>query len=271
MKSKEVDYLKDRSSKLRLHCLEIANHAGDKAAHIGGALSCIDFIVTADYLWKFSSSKENLKSFILSKGHACLSLYALLADSGIIDLQSIKNTFELDGSKFLGHPCRNEDLGIVFSTGSLGNGMAHAAGMALENRLSNRNKSSPTICIVGDGECNEGIVWETFEFISNKNISNMIVFIDCNGWQQTQPSLYASDKYRSLYQRLNTYNFDLHFVDGNDHNALLSVLNKQEEKAKVILGITKKGKGFDLFEDNNDWHHGILTDHQYQNLINNIT
>ena len=111
-------------------------------------------------------------------------------------LEEVISTFEKNNSKFLGHPCRNPSIGISFSTGSLGNGLAHAAGKALF-RLKNssqRNHNIAVICIVGDGECNEGIIWETLEFISKKNINNLIIFIDCNGWQQTQESIYICDK-----------------------------------------------------------------------------
>ena len=119
------------SLKLRDKCLRIANSAGDNAAHIGGALSCIDFIACVDELYNISKNNESLRSIILSKGHACLALYALISKQGVISIDEIVDSFERDGSRFLGHPSRNLNLGIQFSTGSLGNGLAHAAGKAL--------------------------------------------------------------------------------------------------------------------------------------------
>ena len=120
-----------KSNSLRKIIVNIAKEAGEKAAHIGGALSCIDFISVVDEVYKISNSSSSLNSLVLSKGHACLSLYSLMAHSGIASLETILESFENDASDFLGHPCRNTNLGINFSTGSLGNGMAHALGLAL--------------------------------------------------------------------------------------------------------------------------------------------
>ena len=202
-------------------------------------------------------------SLVLSKGHACLSLYSLMAHSGIASLETILESFENDASDFLGHPCRNTNLGINFSTGSLGNGMAHALGLALfRSKKSNKN----VICILGDGECNEGIIWECFEFISKLKLSNLIIFIDCNGWQQTQTSIYAQDNYQSLFKRLKTFDLDVSLIDGHDHKLIHQEINKQTKTAKVIMGLTVKGKGYEIFENDNNWHHGVLTNSMYENL-----
>ena len=252
-----------KSKILREIVINIAKEAGEKAAHIGGALSCIDFISVADQIYGLSNSNLSLNSLVLSKGHACLSLYALIAHAGIASLENILKNFENDGSQFLGHPCRNTNLGINFSTGSLGNGLAHALGLAL---FRSRNNNSQVICILGDGECNEGIIWECFQFISQLKLSNLLIFIDCNGWQQTQASLYADDNYQSLFNRLKTYNIDVSIIDGHNHKLLHDEINTKSSLSKVILGITTKGKGYEIFENNNNWHHGILTNSMYDEL-----
>lgn len=186
-----------------------------------------------------------------------------MAHSGIASLETILESFENDDSDFLGHPCRNTHLGINFSTGSLGNGMAHALGLALfRSKKSNKN----VICILGDGECNEGIIWECFEFISKLKLSNLIIFIDCNGWQQTQTSIYAQDNYQSLFKRLKTFDLDVSLIDGHDHKLIHQEIKKQTKTAKVIMGLTIKGKGYEIFENNNNWHHGVLTNSMYDNL-----
>ena len=252
-----------KSNSLRKIIINIAKEAGEKAAHIGGALSCIDFISVVDDVYKISDSSSSLNSLVLSKGHACLSLYSLMAHSGIASLETILESFENDDSDFLGHPCRNTHLGINFSTGSLGNGMAHALGLALfRSKKSNKN----VICILGDGECNEGIIWECFEFISKLKLSNLIIFIDCNGWQQTQTSIYAQDNYQSLFKRLKTFDLDVSLIDGHDHKSIHQEINKQTKTAKVIMGLTIKGKGYEIFENDNNWHHGVLTNSMYDNL-----
>ena len=252
-----------KSNSLRKIILDIAKEAGEKAAHIGGALSCIDFISVVDEIYKISNSNSSLSSLVLSKGHACLSLYSLMAHSGIASLETILESFENDASNFLGHPCRNTNLGINFSTGSLGNGLAHALGLAL---FRSKRAKENVICILGDGECNEGIIWECFEFISKLKLSNLIIFIDCNGWQQTQPSIYAQDNYQSLFKRLKTFDLDVSLIDGHDHKLIHKEIIKQTKSAKVIMGLTIKGKGYEIFENDNNWHHGVLTNSMYENL-----
>ena len=253
---------------MRILILELALAGGDKAAHIGGALSCIDFLAVSNQIFRLSDSPSSMQSLVLSKGHACLSLYSLLIRSGIVNKEDVLNTFEKDGSLFLGHPCRCPEIGINFSTGSLGNGLAHALGLAIyRNQNSISISSKPVIAIVGDGECNEGLIWECLEFISQLRLPNLIVFVDCNGWQQTQESLYSNDKYESFYQRIKTYDISVFKVDGHNHREIYNALLSNESKSKVILGMTVKGKGFSQLEDINDWHHGILTQSMFEDLI----
>ena len=268
MKSSLKEQIKKRASKLRKICTLIAMGGGDNAAHIGGALSCIDFLVCADNIYNYSQSPKSMNSLILSKGHACLSLYSLFVDANFIDIEQVINNFEKDKSKFLGHPCRNKEIGISFSTGSLGNGLAHAAGKALY-RMRNQSEESlnlPVTCIVGDGECNEGIVWETLEFISKMQIKNIIIFIDCNGWQQTQKSIYSFDNYVSFVDRLSSFNFSIYELNGHNYEQMYNALEENSDKPKLIIGKTVKGKGYGIFEDNNDWHHGIITQSVFDNL-----
>ncbi len=256
---------------LRSTCLRIAVAGGDNAAHIGGALSCIDFIAIADSIYNFSSNAKSMQSLILSKGHACLAIYALLATSKITTIDEIIESFEKNGSRFLGHPCKHQDLGIMYSTGSLGNGLAYAVGQALHESKFKKDEASktPIVCIIGDGECNEGIVWETMEFISKLKLDNLIIFVDCNGWQQTQRCLYFKDDYKLLHMRFNTFNIDSYLIDGHDYDQINSVLNITSNKTKVILGKTIKGKGYELFENNNEWHHGILTKQHFDEIHSN--
>ena len=263
----KIKSLNSRSKELREICIQIGKEGGENAAHIGGALSCIDFMVSVDDIFNYSSSPKRLQSLVLSKGHACLSLYSLLIKSGIVNKEQLKSTFEKNNSKFLGHPCRNLEIGISFSTGSLGNGLAHAAGKALKRMNSEIENSLPITCIVGDGECNEGIIWETLEFINQKNISNLIIFIDCNKWQQTQKSIYSIDSYSSFTKRLSSYdNFDLYQINGNSHLEIQGCLNKKSKNTKLIIGKTIKGKGFGIFEDDNNWHHGVVTQAIYDQI-----
>jgi transketolase len=244
------------SVELRKLCLKLAFHAGDNAAHLGGALSCTDFISVILNIFDFKTP-ESFNSFILSKGHACLIFYASLIYNQVVTFDDVANSFEKDKSKFLGHPCKNEDVGILFSTGSLGNGLSHAAGMALYKKRT--GDISPVVAIVGDGECNEGIVWESLDFIARESLNNMIIFIDCNGWQQTQTSLLSTNNYNNLALRLESYPFAFQDLDGHSHQAISNFLITPSNKPKLILGRTVKGKGVSFAENNNQWHHSIMT------------
>ena len=264
----QLNLLESRSLKLRDICLQIGKEGGENAAHLGGALSCIDFIVGSDDIFDYSSSSKRLQSLVLSKGHACLALYSLMVEAGIVNIDQLKSTFEKNNSDFLGHPCRNLDFGISFSTGSLGNGLAHSAGKALRRMQSRELNHLPITCIVGDGECNEGIIWETLEFINQKKISNLIIFIDCNKWQQTQESIYSIDNYTSFTERLCSFkNIDVFQIDGNSHLEIKKTLETKNDLTKLIVGKTIKGKGFKIFEDDNNWHHGIVTQAIYDQII----
>ena len=251
---------------LRQLIVKLAYAAGNKAAHIGGALSCIDFIAVVDNIFHLDNPLA-LSSLVLSKGHACLSLYALMINNKISTFEEVSSTLEKDGSSFLGHPCRNMNLGIAFSTGSLGNGLAHAVGIALHRK--SISSTVPVFCILGDGECNEGIVWESFEFISRMRLSNMYIFVDCNSWQQTQNSLYLKDDYVGFFNRISSYEFNSIMIDGHDHSALISSLS-DSSLPTVIVGKTIKGKGVSFLEGNNDSHHMVLTQEAFDSAMHEI-
>ena len=251
---------------LREVIVKLAYAAGNNAAHIGGALSCVDFIAVVDNLFHLNNSQA-LSSLVLSKGHACLALYALMIKNGISSFEEISSSIEKDGSKFLGHPCRDINLGISFSTGSLGNGLAHAVGVALYRKSIGLEEH--VFCILGDGECNEGIVWESFDFISRMNLSNMYIFIDCNLWQQTQQSLYSRDNYSAFYKRISSFDFNAVMIDGHDHTALKSTLVNSSFPT-VIVAKTVKGKGVSFLEGNNDSHHMILTQEALDSALHEV-
>jgi transketolase len=263
-----TDHISSFTSARRLRELivKLAYSAGNKAAHIGGALSCIDFISVVDNAFSLDNPVA-LSSLVLSKGHACLALYALMIKNGICSFEEISSTIEDDGSKFLGHPCRDTSLGISFSTGSLGNGLAHAVGVALHRK--SISSDVPVFCILGDGECNEGIIWESFEFISRMRLSNMYIFIDCNAWQQTQESLYLEDSYTSFYNRIRSYDFNSFMIDGHDHSAIKSTL-VDSLLPTVIVAKTIKGKGVSFLEGNNDSHHMVLTNEAFDSALSEV-
>ena len=160
-KINDINKIKNFSIELKKNILEMAFSAGASSSHFGGALSIVEIISTLfSYKMKLKKDNPNWEDrdrFILSKGHACLAYYAALCEIGFISKNELK-TFEKDDSNLLGHPVINKKLGIDFSNGSLGMGLSLGIGVAIS--LKKKNKKNNVYVILGDGECNEGSVWE---------------------------------------------------------------------------------------------------------------
>jgi len=252
--------------------LDISLVAGAKSAHIGGALSSVDlFSVLLNGIANFNSSnfKEDSRDrIILSKGHACLVLYASLIELGIIKKNQLKN-FEGDNSDFAGHPIRNKNFGIEFSSGSLGMGLSYAVGLSIAFKRKKMNNK--VFAIIGDGECNEGVVWEAIMSINHFNLNNLIILVDKNNFQQTG-SINDIMKNESLARKFNSFGINSVEIDGHDHKIIFEKLKESisSQKPSAIIAKTTKGHGFKLFENNNNWHHAILTSEIYKKLIEEI-
>ena len=170
------------SKNIRKNILHTAMMAGSSSAHIGGALSLAEIIsVLFEDKIKKSKTKE-IKKLILSKGHACLVLYSALKQFKFLTQKEL-NSFEKNGSILLGHPVRNIPKGIEYSSGSLGMGLSYSAGLSHGYNLN--DISHELFVILGDGECNEGSVWEAAMTISHHKLKNISVILDVNGFQQT--------------------------------------------------------------------------------------
>ncbi len=265
----EIDNIKKLSKKLRKNILFMAKAGGSHAAHIGGALSIVDVLSTlfSNY-FVIKKNSEDRDRFILSKGHACLVLYAILYEKQFIN-ESDLETFEQSGSDLLGHPVKNKKIGIDFSTGSLGMGLSLATGVAIS--LKKKNIRRNVYVVLGDGECNEGSVWESAMLIPNLNLKNIIAIIDNNNFQQTG-SLDEILKNRNLGEKWRSFGWSVYEIDGHNINEIIDCLNKIVKSEKPILVIAKtiKGKGVSLFENNNNWHHSILTQKLYDESIKEI-
>ena len=252
------------AKEIRKKILLTAYGSEARGCHFGGALSCVDFISVL--LEKYTINQaisQNSARIVLSKGHACLCLYALLNHTGNISDEEL-GKFETEGSYLAGHPIRNIDNQIYFSTGSLGIGLANAVGQALYLRRRHGEISPKVIAIVGDGETSEGIVYESLCMASKLNLSNLIVFIDKNNLQQTGKTENISGglQINLLAEACgaNTINID----DGNNHTQITDALSKMNnDKFNCIIGTTVKGKGVSFMENNNDWHHNKLTEEDF--------
>jgi|TARA_B110000438_G_C15820656_1_gene654315 transketolase len=269
---KQLDEINKFSLNIRRNILDMALSAGSSSAHLGGALSIAD-IVSVLFSFKMKLNKSDSLDpdrdrFILSKGHACLAYYAALSEMGYI-LKEELNTFEKNNSNLLGHPVINKKLGIEFSNGSLGMGLSLGIGVALS--ALKKKKSFKVFVVVGDGECNEGSMWEAAMAAPNFKLNNLHVIIDRNNFQQTGSNKEIMDL-GNLKNKWETFGWDAVELNGNNHKELLNYFSQSDKinKPKAIIANTIKGKGFSFFENDNNWHHAVLTKSLYDQAINEL-
>lgn len=258
------------SNKLRKKILDTAYHAGAKSAHIGGALSLAD-IISVLYSKGFIKYSKNPKwadrdRFILSKGHACLAYYALLYLLNYLDEKDLE-LFETDGAALLGHPIMNLDKGIEFSTGSLGMGLSIGIGQAIA--ALRKKKDYQIYVIMGDGETNEGSVWEAAMAAPNFKLKNLNIIVDKNNYQQTG-STEIIMKNDNLSKKFLSFGWEVIEIDGHNHSELEKAFNHKSNSPKAVIANTIKGKGFTFSENNNSWHHAILTKSVYEEALKEI-
>jgi transketolase len=262
------------SINLRITMLNMALEAGAASSHFGGALSMVEIISTL-FSHKMKLKKINDSDwdkrdrFILSKGHACLAYYAALHEIGVISKKELK-TFEKDNSSLAGHPVKNKNIGIEFSNGSLGMGLSIGIGLAISSKK--RKKPFNTYVILGDGECNEGSVWEAAMSAPKFELDNLNAIVDRNNFQQTGSNTEIMNL-SNLSQKWESFGWDVEEFDGHDLNKLINYFDKNNnnnKKPKVLIANTIKGKGFSFSENNNMWHHSVMTKTIYEQAIKEI-
>ena len=250
-----INFLKEKARILRIEILKMLTEAG--SGHTGGSLSAAD-IATALYFYKMRHNPKDPKwkerdRFILSKGHAAPLLYAALALSGYFDKQLLK-TLRKVGSPLQGHPCSKTLPGVEISTGSLGQGLSIANGIAMGLKLD--GLSSRVYCLLGDGEIQEGQVWEAAMTAAHYRLDNLCAIIDNNGLQIDG---HCSDV-MSIEPIVNKWEaFGWHVIDinGHDMKAILNAFNEAERvksKPTMIVARTVKGKGVSFFEGKVQYH-----------------
>jgi len=247
--------LKKISDEIRKLCLKAIYYAN--SGHPGPSLSCIDILVTLyfsemRYNPKFSNWNQRDR-FILSKGHAAPALYAVLAKAGFIKESEVLNLRKLR-SPLQGHPISYKVPGIEISTGSLGQGISVAEGLAIGGKIS---KSKYNVyCLVGDGELQEGQVWESFLRIGNKKLDNLCIIIDRN-YMQSEGSTEEIIPLEPLNLKLRSFNFNVIEIEGHNFRELLSAFSefkKEKNKTTVIIAHTVKGKGVYFMENQKEYH-----------------
>ena len=260
MIEKEIENSKIFAKNLKFNILELAYYAGSSSSHFGGALSIVDIVSVIFSNYYVNDSKKK-NQFILSKGHACLAYYAALHQVGMIEKEELK-TFEKDDSNLLGHPVINKDLGIDFSNGSLGMGLSIGIGIALAYKKKKRERK--VFIILGDGECNEGSVWEAAMAGANLSLNNIYAIIDNNGYQQTGSTneIMTND---NLHEKWASFGWNVETLNGHSHSDLNKFFKKKTtNKPNLLIAKTIKGKGFTFSENNNDWHHAVLSKSFYE-------
>ncbi len=261
-----LDILNDYALKIRINTLKSIHEAG--TGHYGGSFSIIE-LLTYIYneviiLDENNYNDNNRDMFVLSKGHAVPPLYEILKDKGILEE---KYKLRQINSPMQGHPDKNKCPGIDASTGSLGQGLSTAVGMAKGQKLKNNNKK--TIVIVGDGEMQEGICYEALNYAATDKLDNLIVIIDNNKLQLMGKVEEINNISFSGY--LKSINANVLEIDGHDFNEIDKCFNNLEKgKLNVIIANTIKGKGVSFMENNYKWHGSTTTEEQYKKALKEL-
>lgn len=235
--------------------------------HIGCSLSVADILAAlyGQILKMDSPSDPHRDYIILSKGHAALGLYSALYLKGWLS-QSQLDTYCGENSWLGVHPEFGLP-GVEWSTGSLGQGLSVAAGMALANRLRKHNRQ--TYVLMSDAECNEGSVWEAAMFASHHALNNLIVFIDWNGQQALGNSAQILDQ-SNLLQRWKSFGWCVEEIDGHNIDSIVAASKNTAQAPKVILAKTIFGKGVSFMENEIKWHYLPLTVDDYKKALDQI-
>lgn len=263
----DLPFLEAKARFLRRVALQTALNGGK--GHLPPAFSWADIASVLFYGGVLNVKPEEPKwsgrdRFILSKGHACLTLYAALSDLGFFDPGLLEN-FAGGGALLAGHP--DIDIpGVEVCSGSLGHGLGVATGMALSAKLT--GDSWRTYVVLGDGECHEGSVWEAAMFAGHQKLGRLVAIVDCNGLGATD----FTENYASLDPldgRFASFGWDVVEVDGHDYGALLNIFeaasNKcPDEKPLCVIARTIKGRGVSFMENSKHWHHQMPKGDQVQ-------
>ena len=255
MTSNELKYLQTMACKVRIGIVESTNAA--KCGHPGGSLSAAE-LFTYLYFKEMNvdpadPKKADRDRFVLSKGHTAPGLYTALAHRGFFPVEDLL-TLRKIGSYLQGHPNMNTVPGVDMSTGSLGQGVSVAAGMALTGKL--QNNPCRVYTLLGDGEIQEGQVWEAFMFAAHYKLDNLCVVIDNNGLQLDGKISDVMSPY-PIVDKLVAFGFETIPVNGHDFNELEAAFAKAREtkgKPTAIVMTTTKGKGVSFMENNAGWH-----------------
>ena len=266
-----VKQLEIAAVKIRMGIIEGVHSA--KAGHPGGSLSCADLLAYL-YMHRLNVDPADPKNptrdrLVMSKGHAAPALYATLALRGFFPMDEMK-TLRKNGSRLQGHPDSKKIPGVDCSTGSLGQGISAACGMALSGKIS--CDSYKVYAILGDGEIEEGIVWESAMFAAHYMLDNLVAVVDNNNLQIDGKITEVMSPY-PIDEKFKAFGWHVINIDGHDFNQMEKAFDEAEkvvQKPTVIIMKTTKGKGVDYMEDSVDWHGKAPGDEDYERAMKQL-
>ncbi len=236
-------------------------HFESGVGHIGGNLSALDAMLIL-----FHEFLRAGDSFILSKGHSAGALYIALWSVGRLEEHDLK-LFHMDNTLLAGHPPAKGIADIHFATGSLGHGFSLAAGTALGFKL--KHSDAKVVCLTSDGEWQEGSTWEALIFACHHKLNNLTVLVDHNNLQGFGSTTDVASM-SPLWDRLQGFEIDLQVIDGHDPDAIRAALASEQQRLRIIILCTVKGRGVSFMENRMDSHYLPLTEEQFRKAIMEI-
>lgn len=266
-----VDKCICNAKKIRLDALKLTYGMGNVGAHIGGALSLAE-IMSVLYSKVLNVTPKNLlledrDRLIFSKGHGTLALYPAMKCAGIITDEELL-TYKKNETFLYAHPSMNQERGIEFSSGSLGQGLSLGVGCCLGLKRKN-NFLSKVYVILGDGECNEGSVWEAAQSAVHFGCNQLVVIVDNNGLQYDGRTDDIMNNC-AIVEKWKSFGWNAKEVDGHNVEQLLLALGEKTDKPLVVIANTIKGKGVSFMENNPLWHNHNLSEEQYEQAIKEV-
>ena len=267
----QITKCKEASKHIRRQVIDMTYATGKTGAHLGGSLSIVELLAglyAGNIRFKADDPEwEGRDRIILSKGHAAMALYPALAVAGIID-ESELETFKKDGSKLGGHPSLNGLPGIEFASGSLGQGLSLGVGTCLALKRKG-NSDSRAFVFLGDGECDEGSVWEAAASAGHYKLNNLVAVVDMNAIQYDGYTNEVMDM-SPFEKKWIDFGWDVISIDGHNIEQILDAYNHKSDKPLAILAHTVKGKGISFMENNWKYHNASLPKELYDQAIEEL-
>lgn len=272
MDKRSLQDFEDIAKEMRADCLVMGLASKGQGIHLGGSFSCIEIMVALYFGRKAIDAMDVNKSsrdrIILSKGHGVPAQYAAFKELGLVSNEELLS-FKQGGTRLTGHPCIELLPGIEFSSGSLGQGLSLGVGAAISLKRA-ENERSRVFVILGDGECDEGSVWEAAQCAAHYKLDNLVAVVDINDLQYDGPTREILSL-GSLPDKFKAFGWDVVEVDGHNVADILEALSRKNQNVPLaVLAHTIKGKGASFAEGVTAWHHGRLTEDLYYQAMEEL-